>query len=192
METVLDGETREASEEPQDLLHEFHNLQQENMDKRTIEEIEIHQRSILGNILHIPDFRALTKIMEPKHFGRYAVILNFIDANPQYENFNEAHNIELLHFLKENGDPKWERWNEVTDEPWVSRNAYNSCEWLLRYYYFDARDPSKIIDTLEEYNQKRDALTELRTRDESKKYDGQAIAEKSYEEMCERHDEYYA
>lgn len=160
------------------------------MDKRIIEEIKTHQRAILNRLMSISMFRDLTGVLDAKHFGEYRCVYEFIKEHPEYESAHEAQNLELLHFLKENGDPKFERWREIMDEPWSCRNPYEDSEWLLRYFYFDSRDPSKIIDTLEEYNEKRDALKELRTRDESKKYDGQAIAEKSYEEMCQRHDEY--
>lgn len=83
-----------------------------------------------------------------------------------------------------------EYWREIADEKWYSHNPFTDTETLLRYYYFDARDSSKIIDTLDEYNAKRDLLTEIRTDQEGKKYDGQTIAEKSYEEICERHAEF--
>lgn len=159
------------------------------MDKRLIEEIATHQRAILANMLNIKMFRDLTKVFENKHFGHYSAIFEFVCEHPEYDSAHEAQNLELFHHLKQSGTGL-EKWNEVTLEPWISKNPYEDAEWLLRYYYFDAKDPSKIIETLDEYNEKRDALSEIRSAKDAGKYDGETLAMAAYEEMCERHDAY--
>lgn len=151
------------------------------MDKRTIEEIGVFQRAILSNLLNFAHSRTLMQVMESKYFGRYSVIFDWMVSNPEYDTAEESQNLQMFGYLQKNG--ALEQWKEVSMEKWYSRNPFNDAETLLRYYYFDARDSSKIIDTLDEYNAKRDLLTEIRTGQDGKKYSGLEIGAEVWEEL---------
>lgn len=71
------------------------------MDKRTIEEIGVFQRGILSNLLNMTGSRVLSPVLEPKYFGRYSAIFDWIIDNPEYESADEAQNLGMFKYLKE-------------------------------------------------------------------------------------------
>ena len=87
--------------------------------------------------------------------------------------------------LSENGLLK--EFAECTEAEWYATNLGAEAEKLLRYYYFDSRPSSAILDHLEEYNQKRDALSIVRSNQDSAKYSGKEIGISTHEEICEMH-----
>jgi hypothetical protein len=136
------------------------------MDK-IIKDVRVCQQAIMSHLLETDGAKPYLPVLEPQMFGPYGKIFEWIR-----DNGNEKTTEFYGHLSK----------NRLSDEfqecvlvEWYSTNVGAEIEKLLRYYYFDTRPSTKILDHLEEYNSKRDALSIIRTNQDSKKYSGMEI-----------------
>ncbi len=144
---------------------------------------KVSQRAILSHLLNREGLTETYKeCLFPKLFGEYSKIYSYIAEN------GSDKTTDLHWYLIRN--KLTQEYTDILWEDWYANNLDREIEKLLKIYYFDSRNSSTILSTIDEYSDRMEKLERIRNHNNSLKYNGLDIGTTTYEEICEKNANY--